>query len=229
MKILMKIILLNLFCTFFILDYTLASNSKDIAIILKSKGAVKVHVANQRKWRKANRGMHLNSGDVIKTGDNSLVAIMFTDDKSLLKIRENSTLSIKGKRTKSTVAKRLKLALGQIWVKVKKQEADFRVATPSGTAVVKGTEFYHFVDEDGNSMVIGIEGMVWLKNKLGEILIKAGETGLATKLTAPTSQKTDNSQVPDWGKENDFEKYLEFEFEDSEGNKKVLKIKYEGN
>ena len=229
MKVLIRIVLLTIFYAVFFLDTTPAANSDDIAIIIKSKGVVKVRAAHTRKLRNAKPGMHLNSGDIIKTGNNALIAIMFTDDKSLLKIRENSTIAINGKRTKSTIAKKLKLALGQIWVKVKKQYADFRVETPSGTAVVKGTEFYQIVDKDGNCIVIGIEGLVWLKNELGEILIRAGETGLANKLTAPTSHKTDSSEIPDWSKEENTEKCLQFEFEDSEGNKKGLKIKYEDN
>jgi len=206
-----------------------AEESKDVAIILKSKGSAKIRTANPDKWLEAQRGMRLNSGDIVKTGSDALVAIMFTDDKSLLKIRENSTVAIKGKREKSSISKRLKFALGQIWVKVQKQQSDFLVETPSGTAVVKGTEFYQVVDQDGNTTVIGLEGLIQLKNKLGEILVRAGETGLASKLTAPTSQKTDGADVPNWGGAEDSENYLEFEFQDAEGNKKSLKINYQSN
>ena len=140
---------------------------------------------------------------------------------------ENSSLIIRGERKKASITKRIKFAIGQIWVKVNKQKAGFTVETPSGIAAVKGTEFYCLVDEEGNTMVIGIKGIISLMNDLGEILIKAGETGLATKLSAPTVQQTDGSQIPDWIQGDDMEKYLEFEFQDGEGNKKNLKINYQ--
>jgi len=229
MKIITKITLFFLLGALIFFDSAFSSNSKDIAIILKSKGQVKVRAGNSGKWRYAKQGMRINSGDIIKTGDNALAALMFTDDKSLVKIRENSSIAIKGKRKKTSLAKKLRFAFGQIWVKVKKQKTEFHVETPSGTAVVKGTEFYHFVDRDGNSIIIGIEGLVSLKNKYGEVLIKSGETGKSSKGTAPTSGKTEGSDVPNWGQEDGIENFLEFEFEDSDGNKKVLKIKYQDN
>lgn len=227
MKTVIAILLLGLVLLLIALDSAIASNDKDIAVVLKSTGKVNIKRANPNKWQNAEKGMRLNSGDIVKTGENALMAIMFTDDKSMIKIRENSTLAIKGKREKSTIAKRLKFAIGQMWVKVDKQKSEFLVETPSGVAAVKGTEFYIFSDENGNTMIIAIEGIISFMNKLGEILIRAGETGLASKLTAPTVRQTDNSEIPNWGNEGDSAKMIEIEFQDSEGNKKTLKINYE--
>ena len=204
-----------------------ADDTKDIAIILKTKGTVKIQSANPKTWRIAERGMRLHSGDNIKTGENSLAAIMFTDDKSLMKVRENSALSVKGKREKATISKQVKFSLGQLWVKAVKQKSNLLVETPSGIAAVKGTEFYTLVDQDGNTTIFGIEGLVSLLNQLGEVLIRAGETGLAAKLQAPSVQKSDGSQIPNWGQEDGNDESLEFEFEDEDGNKKILKINFQ--
>ena len=114
-----------------------ADNAKDIAIILKVKGTVKIQTANTKKWRMATKGMRLNSGDYINTGGNSLAAIMFMDDMRLIKIRENSTISIKGKCERSLIAKGLNFSLGQLWTKITKQKSDFCVEIPSGIAAIK--------------------------------------------------------------------------------------------
>ena len=107
MKLIKNIILFSILGFFIWGDTAFTSGSKDVAIILKSKGTVKIRTAKPKKWKIARRGMRLNSGDIVKTGDNALVAIMFTDDKSLLKIRENSTIAVQGKRKKASIAKRL--------------------------------------------------------------------------------------------------------------------------
>jgi hypothetical protein len=94
-------------------------------------------------------------------------------------------------------------------------------------ATVKGTEFYTIVDKNGNVKIICIKGLIAFANKLGQILIKSGETGVASKGKAPEKYKTDISDLPTWANEGDDGKTLEFEFEDADGNKKVIKINYD--
>ena len=136
-------------------------------------------------------------------------------------------MAVGGKREKASVTKRLRCNLGQIWVKVKKQKTSFQVETPSGTATVKGTEFYEIVEKSGKSTIICIKGLILLANKLGKVLIKAGETGVAFKNLAPTKHKTQSSDIPNWGSEMNDTGELEFEFEDADGKKKSIKIEYE--
>ena len=203
-----------------------AQSNNDVAIILKSKGKVKVRKEKIQKWGDGKRGIRLDSGDIVKTYEQSLAAVMFTDDKSLLKVRDNSTLAIRGKRTKKTISKRIVCTLGNFWIKVSKQKSKIQVETPSGVAAVKGTEFYGVVDSDGNTMIIVIEGIVKLMNKLGEALVNAGQTGKMTKGQPPEVSPTDPKDVQNWAEEDNSTNELQFEFEDSDGNKKNLKIIY---
>ncbi|MEE4312136.1 MAG: FecR family protein [candidate division KSB1 bacterium] len=204
----------------------IGDNDKDIAIMLKSKGSVRVRRANPKKWENGTRGSRLHSGDIIKTGEDGLAAIMFTDDKSLMKVRDNSSLAIRGERKKATISKRVKFALGQFWVKVNKQKTDLYVETPSGIAAVKGTEFYGMVSSD-STVIFGIEGLISFKNKFGEILIEAGETGVADRLNAPVIVDTEQFRVQRWADDDGSEKMLEIEFKNSEGDIKSLKLNYE--
>ncbi|MDZ7332725.1 MAG: FecR family protein [candidate division KSB1 bacterium] len=200
--------------------------SKDIAIILKSKGEVKLRKEKSKDWRDGRVGTRLDSGDMLKTAENSLAAVMFTDDKSLIKVRDNSSLAIRGKRIEQSISKRIICTLGEFWVKATNQQSKLLVETPSGVAAVKGTEFYGIVDAEGNTQIIVVEGIVQLLNKLGEILIQAGQTGKLTKNGAPVAFNTDPNSVLNWAKENRDGNELLFEFQDSNGNKKHLKLIY---
>ncbi len=202
-----------------------AAVDRDVALVLKSKGDAKVRKAITKKWEQAKRGKRLDSGDLVRTGEDGLVALVFTDDKSMLKVRANSDVTIRAKREKKSVSKRIFMEVGQLWAKVTKGQTDFRVETPSGVAAVKGTEFYGMVDRDGTFTVIGIQGLVELFNRYGSVMVGPGKTGRVRRGEAPKTQPT--GQFDDWAKEDKTGKTLEIEFEDASGQKKVLKIRYE--
>ncbi|MFZ5517726.1 MAG: FecR family protein [Candidatus Zhuqueibacterota bacterium] len=197
-----------------------------MAIVLKTSGKVTVKDAATKKWKDSQRGERLDSGDIVKTNENAFAAIMFTDDKTMLKVKDNSMVAIRGKRENNSVSKRIACSLGNFWLKVKKQQTEMIVETPSGVAAVKGTEFYGVVNEDGSTMIIAVEGLVQLINKFGEQFVKAGQTGTMSKNESPTVAQTDPSMTPTWGGEDEDDNELMLEFEDANGNKKHLKIKY---
>lgn len=207
-------------------DIVPGQNNSDVAIILKSKGEVKVRKETAKHWHNGNPGVRLDSGDLLKTAEHSLAAVMFTDDKSLLKVRDNATLTIRGKRANYSIAKRIKCTLGNFWINATKQHTKLMVETPSGMAAVKGTQFYGIVDAEGNFQIMVIEGIVQLMNKLGAALVHAGQTGKLTKNGAPFVFTTDPNSFWDWANDDEGAKALQFEFQDSDGNKKTLKIKY---
>lgn len=206
--------------------FLFAQEAKDVAIVLKSNGKVTVKESSTKQWKNSQRGKRLDSGDIVKTYDNSFAAIMFTDDKTMLKVRDNSLLAVRGKREKKSISKRISCTLGNFWLKVKKQNVQLVVETPSGVAAVKGTEFYGVVNEDGSTMIIAVEGLVQLINKYGEQFVKAGQTGTMEKDQAPKVEDTDPDSKPDWGSEGEGENELDLEFEDANGNKKHFKVKY---
>ena len=206
---------------------TSTDTARDIALLFKTRGKVEVFQQQVRKWRQARRGIRLNSGDMLRTGDQSLAAIVFTDDKSLMKVRSRSDLVIRGERKKASIAKRVYMEVGEVFVRAEHQRAAFRLETPTGVAAVKGTEFYGIVDENGNMMIVAIKGIVELINKYGSILVNAGETGTSDGKNPPKKKKTDPKGQPNWAQEGNGEEYkeLEMEFRTPEGEKKTLKIR----
>ncbi|MDZ7380018.1 MAG: FecR family protein [candidate division KSB1 bacterium] len=206
----------------------LADGARDMAILLKAAGKVEVGSALDRRWKPGTRGTRLSSGDRIRTGENSLATLIFTDDKSLLKLRGDSELTLGGEREKGIVSKRLKVDAGELWAKITKGGGGYRLETPSGVAAVKGTEFYLLVAEDGSTTAIVLEGVIELINSLGSILVEKGYTGIMHSDAPPDTSESGN--VPDWGGEDltvtGEEGQLRIEFRDESGQKRFLLIRY---
>lgn len=203
--------------------YVLSQNAKEIALVIKVTGEALIK-SGESDWQKLQNGRRLHSGDFIKTGEDALVAIVFTDDKSMVKIRSNTQLQLDGERDEKSIKKTLKMTLGQVWSKINPKGSGYKIITPSGVAAVRGTEFYSIVDALGSTTIIGIEGTVSLYNQVDSVLVTAGKTGSADKGKAP--QLRDTVGFEPWADSDDTADTLEIEFEDADGNTKKLKLKY---
>lgn len=219
----LKMFILILIGANLIWDAAYADNDKDVALMLKTKGQVQLGKQG-RNFTPARRGSRIHSGEVVRTGDNSLAALIFTDDKSQLKVRSNSKVTINGKREKKGVLKRLSLGFGELWAKVTKQNTSLRVETSSGVATVKGTEF-NALYENENFIVYCREGLIEFFNQFGTLLLGANEMGRLTLGSGPERLDGDPSEIFDLSGEEERMK-LEIEFEDSDGNKKKLIIDF---
>lgn len=199
-----------------------AAPVREIAFVLKVVGIANIKTANA-DWAPLKKGSRVNSGDRIRTQDNALVSLVFLDDKTMMKIRANSDVEIKGEKKEKGVSKELYVSVGELWSKVTPHGAGYRVETPSGVAAVKGTEFYTVVDNLGQTFIFGVEGLVQLLNELGEVLVGKGQMGFAKKGDKPSSSSS--GQIPDWALADE-EQDLNIEFQNSEGQKKTLKIRF---
>ena len=198
----------------------LSADNKDIALVLKTKGTVGVKNPTQRGYVRAKRGNRLDDGEIIKTGRNSFAALIFTDDKSQIKIRSNSSVTIRGKREKKGIVKRLTLSFGQIWAKVTRQKTEMRIETTSGVATVKGTTF-NCLFEDNNFFVYCQQGLMEVSNQFGTMPVGANQLVQLTQTSAPQRLQVDPDSIFDLSEEEDGSK-LRIEFEDEQGNKKSL-------
>ncbi len=200
--------------------------AKDIAVVLKSAGQVRVSRAQNSAAENASRGTRLNSGNVLRTGEGAAAALIFTDDKSILKVRENSKVNIAGQREENGIVKTIKMEFGALWAKVTRSETPFKIETPSGVAAVKGTQFYVILDGNGNMIIFCLEGAIELFNKLGKVLVTAGQTGITSEDQAPTSRPSSPGEVPTWGNEDEQGGKIEIELQDAKGQKKKLILEY---
>ncbi len=144
----------------------------------------------------------------------------------MMKIRSYSDVTIKAKRSRKKLSKRIFARFGELWFKITSGENQFALETPTGIAAVKGTEFYALVDKNGHTTIIGIEGIVELITRAGRALLKAGNTGKFASGDIPKIGQSDPTEIPDWAGDSANDKTLKMEFQNQKGNKKKLIIKF---
>lgn len=139
----------------------------------------------------------LNHGDNLLTGNNTRAAIRFTDDGSIMRMNASCTLQIRVEGERTALRKTLDINFGEIWAKINKREnAEYRIETPTAVAAVKGTEFYVRVERDGTTTIITIDGVLDFFNDMGTVEIPAGFTGVATEESvAPSVAPTEPEEI----------------------------------
>lgn len=218
--------------------------SKAIALTLKVEGEIQHKKDGEQKPKKLTFGTALDHGDWIKTGGDGFCVLVFTDDKSQIKILANTEVVIEGRRDdQSNIAKRVSMEVGEIFAKVERQRGSLQVATPTSVASVKGTEFWVVVLDDGTTEIVTLEGLVELVNRFsGQITeVRQGQQGRSNpdgnvenndvdlgEWRDPENRNGDgdNGEGGD-GEGNDQEpRSMKLEFEDKDGKPKVIEIQF---
>ncbi|MDP8228954.1 MAG: FecR family protein [Candidatus Electryoneaceae bacterium] len=207
-----------------------ATGSRAIALALKVTGSVKI--TRDGNTTNLKFGTTLNHGDAIKTGRNGYVKIMFTDDKSIIKLKANTSIVIEGQRdTEGTVAKRVSVEIGALFARVDQQRGTLQIATPTSVASVKGTEFWVIVDENGNTYVVTLRGLVELMNRLTGEGIEVSEAQRGT-IDADGNMHLEDvppEDIPEEPNRDDNDAPLdsiEIEIEDGNGNTRTIQVQF---
>jgi len=204
-----------------------------IALVLKVKGKVYiVRGEDAANAVKPKRGYKLQDGDKILTDAKSYAAIRYLDDASTVRIRANSTCYIRGKKEKNEILKNVYLEVGTILARVTQQKGKFEVSTPTSVASVKGTIW--ITDQKplggkdkGKTLHYGLGGIVEVSNDGGTALLHEGETAeVLSKTAAPLIRKTVPGEVPSFDEYEETEDLFEFEFQNADGQRKVLNMKF---
>ena len=201
-----------------------------IAVATKVKGPVEIMPIGKKGFSDLEPGTILSDGDKIRTGPSGFTAIIFIDDKSTLKVKDNSEVVITGKRTAASISKKINMDEGTIRATVKKQNTDFVIQTPTSVASVKGTDFWLVSDPQTGDQIIGIEGIVGLvNNETGqEIDVSEGMSGLSTPDGNVGLTETDPSSIPDDpSDEIEGPSQVKIYLEGPNGEQKVMIIEYQ--
>ena len=201
-----------------------------IAVATKVKGPVEIMPIGKKGFSDLEPGTILSDGDKIRTGPSGFTAIIFIDDKSTLKVKDNSEVVISGKRTAASISKKINMDEGTIRATVKKQNTDFVIQTPTSVASVKGTDFWLVSDPETGDQIIGIEGIVGLvNNETGqEIDVSEGMSGLSTPDGNVGLTETDPSSIPDDpSDEVEGPSQVKIYLEGPNGEQKVMIIEYQ--
>jgi len=221
-----RIFFISLATVLVLVAITLLYAAETVAIVLKSAGTVSLTRGEKATAAavKMDKGSRLQDGDKIVTGDKSFAAVRFVDDNSTVRIRANSTCRIKAKKEKDAIMKNVYLEVGALYAKVTQQRGKFEISTPTSVASVKGTEWITDQKFEGVTMYHCLAGSVEVSNEVGTALAKAGETvEVNDAKTAPVTRKTKAGEgiwSDGLGLQDDFE----FEFENQNGERKLLKF-----
>ncbi len=166
------------------------------------EGQVAVRTAGTEQWQKARLHQELFGGDTVRTGAHSRAAILCMDE-SQIRLNQHTVLTLKSvapsprlrlgeiapaAQAKEAAVSNYQVIQGEIWLRNKKEKFLFELETPTVTATIRGTELNVRVQPDGATSVILLEGDVKLANRYGEVILAAGEEGVALPGKPPTKQ-----------------------------------------
>ncbi|MCK5679114.1 MAG: FecR domain-containing protein, partial [Flavobacteriaceae bacterium] len=128
-----------------------------IASILKVKNDVSIKKEADFEFQtNITAGTAIDIFDKLNTGAESYAAVIFLDDKSMVKIRENAEIEI----SESGNIREITVDKGQVLFDVNPQKIkDFVVKTPVSVASVKGTSFWVITDGESEQFITK-EGIV---------------------------------------------------------------------
>ncbi len=146
------------------------------ATITRIEGTVLKKINPHNIWIPVNKGDILDSGDSLKTRENSYAELRFSDG-SIVKISPDTEVSI--------YKDYISLAIGYIKLYITKLFPNFEVRTPSAIAGVRGTEFSVEVLEDQTTIVTVYEGEVDLTAQGRTLRLRKGESGIVRPKSPP--------------------------------------------
>ena len=146
---------------------------ESIARIMKAEGLVFVKRLGMSSYDEPGKiGAAINNGDAIKVGEYGFAAVIFLDDRSVVKIKSDSQFEFMD--TKNT--RSLNIEFGTILNKIEKENRNktFRVVSPVSVASVKGTEFSAMIDPSGVDQFVGKEGLFEVFNSVSGQTVNVG-------------------------------------------------------
>ena len=212
--------------------FTSVMASSKIAIAIKVKGKVSVIQKGSPEKQSLKPGTALSDQDKILTGKDGFAAIMYLDDKTVVKLLGNSDLTVAGNRTGGKINKSLDIKYGKIAASITPQKGnEFRIVTPTSVASVKGTELTIASDPSTGDSFTLLEGLIEVTNSFtGETIeVEQGETAVSTPEGSLEVHETTTDDLAGF-EDADVEiptQELRFEVEDEDGNIKEIIIRFQ--
>ncbi|MBC8402012.1 MAG: FecR domain-containing protein, partial [Candidatus Marinimicrobia bacterium] len=129
-----------------------------IARVIKVSGTVKLKKVAADDFNTLMKpGLGINNGDIVRVESASFAVVMYLDDKSVIKMKENTQFQFVDTENTRTID----IEIGTIINDINKENRTktFRVQTPTSVASVKGTIFAAIVDASGIDQFYGQEGI----------------------------------------------------------------------
>ena len=148
--------------------------AETIGRVMKSNGTVLIKPMGATSYSvEVKPGQAVSNGDAIRVGEASFAVVIFLDDKSVVKIRENTDFQfVETSNTRSLI-----IDQGTTLHNVNKEnrKKTYRVETPVSVASVKGTEFSAFHDAvSGVDKFVGKSGNFEVFNSISGATVNVG-------------------------------------------------------
>jgi hypothetical protein len=188
------------FYTYILIAFIIISNiahAEAIARVMKSNGDVTLKALDKASFTTDVKPGHgINNGDAIRIGEVGFAVVIFIDDRSVIKIRENTEFQF----IDSPSTRTIDIEQGTIFNNVSKQkEKTFRVETPVSVASVKGTEFAVVSDPAGMDQFFCQEGNFDVYNSVSgqTINVQPGQQAISNALGTLTEQPFSPDDYPE--------------------------------
>ena len=181
-------------------------------------------------WGTAEKGDILKTGDRVKTGRQSLAILKF-NDRSIVRVRENSEIAMTTESDGRGAVKTLDGADGSYGFDIQKQKENekFRFTSPTSVASIRGT-MGTWSSGSGNDTLVLPEGLVNLKNRVSgrDIDVPAGYIAYSNADGSLTSRPATPEELAAARRTatGGTTKELDLKLRNDDGEEKDLKIKY---
>ena len=205
-----------------------AQGAKSIAVAAKVRGETELKVSGGDYTPNLKRGKQINDKDWVKTKDDGYIALMFIDDKTLLKIRENSELEIKAVRSGAGLDKSIQMAFGKVKAEISPQlSGEFTIATPTSVASVKGTVLWIISTPAGDQIVVTDGTVTVTNNESGQtVTVTVGQTVTSNPDGTIAVAATPAGGVPEDPGDDDEGDQIRIRLENPDGDIKEIIIDY---
>lgn len=216
----------KIFTSVLLFTISLVMAKDPIAVIVKSRGTVTIQYEKDGKRENVKRGTKLYTGAILIAKEKSYASLLFVDDRSMIRVRPNSILTVNGQREKNNIAKNISLEVGTIFAQITKQKTGFQVTTPTSVASVKGTSFWTKQLFKAGTYYYGVEGgPTEVSNDAGSALFRELETCyVESKNSKPIVRKTKPGESPNFGEDDTIDEF-KIDFENEKGEVKTLRFK----
>lgn len=226
---------MKFFNIFLILALSAGFATEKVAIAVKTKGDVTRAITGTDDFLELKRGNPLSDDDVVRTGSGGFAAAIYLDDKTTIKISENSEFVISGQRDGNAINKQVSVSYGKLRASVARQKGnEFLISTPTSVASIKGTDFVLVCDPLQGDIFVTLIGVIEVTNNVTGVTTSVSKGETATSLpdgTVEVHESTEEESQTFVDEEEDDEQPqqhdIRFEIEDQEGGKHEVIIKYE--
>lgn len=181
----------------FVLSVPLPSlfSADEIARVAKTSGTVQLRRLDETAYSEIKQGQAIQSGDFLRVGSPGFCLVVFLDDKSILKIREETEFQFVETENTRTID----IDFGTILSDIKRErKKGFRMQTPVSVASVKGTQWWSVVNRTGFDRFYGLEGEVEVFNSISgqTVSLGPGQMVLSTATGQLVSAPATPEEIP---------------------------------